>query len=74
MVRFVKEENVVRKKWSKVDLKICLCYPNVYEIGCLNLAMHILYYLWNEREDVLCERSFLNVEPMGTSIERVGGS
>ncbi len=35
-----------------------MCFPDVYEIGMSNLGMMILYNLFNEREDVWCERVF----------------
>ena len=54
-----KEENVVRKDWRKVDLKIALCYPNVYRAGMSGLTVQLLYALLNSREDVVCERFFL---------------
>ena len=65
----IKENNTIRKKWRDELLKVCLCFPNNYEIGVLNLAMQILYNLWNLRDDVICERSFYNILPHGVSIE-----
>lgn len=35
-----------------------MCFPDVYEIGMSNLGMMILYNMFNEREDVWCERVF----------------
>ena len=55
------ERNVFIKQWSRVDLKVCLCSPSPYETSVLNLALQIIYNMWNRREDVLCERAFPNV-------------
>ncbi|MCS7120689.1 MAG: radical SAM protein [Candidatus Bathyarchaeota archaeon] len=55
----VPELNVVKKDWRKVDLKIALCYPNVYRAGMSGLTVRLLYGLINSREDVLCERFFM---------------
>ncbi|OYT50118.1 radical SAM protein [Candidatus Bathyarchaeota archaeon ex4484_231] len=55
----VPELNVIKKDWRKVDLRIALCYPNVYRAGMTGLTVRLLYALLNSREDVLCERFFL---------------
>ncbi len=41
-----------------VDIRFCMCFPDVYEIGMSNLGMMILYNMFNEREDTWCERLF----------------
>jgi len=56
---FIDELNVVRKNWRKVDLRIALCYPNVYRAGMSGLTVRLLYALLNAREDVVCERFFI---------------
>jgi len=56
---FVRELNVIKKDWRKVDLRIALCYPNVYRAGMSGLTVRLLYALFNAREDVLCERLFI---------------
>ncbi len=53
-----REHNSITKDWDKADVKICLCYPDLYEIGMSNLGIKILYHILNKREDILCERSF----------------
>lgn len=52
------EVNSVMKDPEKVDIRFAMCFPDVYEIGMSNLGMMILYNLFNEREDVWCERVF----------------
>ncbi len=42
----------------KVKMRFAMCFPDVYEIGMSNLGMMILYNMFNEREDVWCERLF----------------
>src|SRR5687768_15414402 len=41
------------------ELRIALCYPNVYEIGMANLGFQSMYELFNRIPDVSCERVFL---------------
>lgn len=52
------EVNSVMKDKNKVDLRFCMAFPDVYEIGMSNLGMAILYDSFNKREDVWCERLF----------------
>ena len=56
---FLPELNVVKKDWRRVDLRIALCYPNVYRAGMSGLTVRLLYALLNSRQDVLCERFFI---------------
>ena len=52
------EVNSVMKDKEKVDIRFAMCFPDVYEIGMSNLGMMILYNMFNQREDVWCERVF----------------
>ncbi len=52
------EVNSVMKDKNKVDIRFAMCFPDVYEIGMSNLGMMILYNMFNQREDVWCERLF----------------
>jgi radical SAM superfamily enzyme YgiQ (UPF0313 family) len=55
----VPEINTIVKDWRRVDLRIALCYPNIYRVGMTGLSVQLLYALFNAREDVVCERFFL---------------
>ena len=52
------EVNSVMKDRDQVDIRFCMAFPDVYEIGMSNLGMMILYDMFNKREDVWCERVF----------------
>ncbi len=52
------EINSIVKDKSKVDVRFAFCFPDTYEIGMSHLGMKILYSLFNEREDIWCERVF----------------
>ena len=52
------EINSVVKDNSKVDVRFAFCFPDTYEIGMSHLGMKILYSLFNQREDIWCERVF----------------
>jgi len=52
------ELNSVVKDKEKVDVRFAFCFPDTYEIGMSHLGMKILYSLFNQREDIWCERVF----------------
>jgi radical SAM superfamily enzyme YgiQ (UPF0313 family) len=41
------------------QLRVALCYPNVYSIGMANLGFQAMYELFNNIPEVSCERVFL---------------
>lgn len=52
------EVNSVKKDLNEVDVRFCMCFPDVYEIGMSHLGIQILYDMFNRREDVYCERVY----------------
>jgi radical SAM family uncharacterized protein/radical SAM-linked protein len=52
------ELNSVHKQPAEVDLRVCLIFPDLYELGLGNLGLHILYAILNAREDIWCERAY----------------
>ena len=52
------EVNSVMKDPEKVDIRFAMCFPDVYEIGMSHLGIQILYDMFNQREDVWCERVY----------------
>ena len=40
-------------------LKFALAFPNTYRLGMSNLGYQLVYRLLNQREDTICERTFL---------------
>ena len=52
------EHNQIVKDWDRTDLKWCLIFPDIYDIGQANLGLAMLYQILNDREDILAERSF----------------
>lgn len=53
-----REWNMKKKDWDMIEHRICLAFPDVYEIGMSHLGISILYHLLNSRDDILCERVF----------------
>lgn len=52
------EYNSVMKDKEQVNVRFCMCFPDVYEIGMSHLGIQILYDMFNRREDTWCERVY----------------
>ena len=52
------ELNSVVKDKDSVDVRVAMCFPDVYEIGMSHLGIQILYDMFNRREDTWCERVY----------------
>ena len=52
------EINMVKKDPASVDVRFCMCFPYVYEIGMSHLGIQILYDMFNQWEDTYCERVY----------------
>src|SRR5512137_32045 len=52
------EVNAVHKDPASVRTKVCLLFPDAYEVGMSHLGLRILYDILNRRSDTLCERVF----------------
>jgi hypothetical protein len=53
-----REIHEVRKDPASAGLRICLAFPEVYEIGMSHLGMRILYDLINRESGMYLERAF----------------
>jgi radical SAM superfamily enzyme YgiQ (UPF0313 family) len=52
------EYNEVRKEPEAVRARVCLAFPDVYDIGMSHLGTKILYGVLNKTDGVACERVF----------------
>ncbi len=52
------EVNSVMKNEEEVDIRFCMCFPDIYEIGMSHLGIQILYSMFNSWDDVWCERVY----------------
>ncbi len=52
------EINMVKKNPENVDIRFAFCFPDVYEVGMSHVGLQILYYFFNRRNDMYCERCF----------------
>ncbi|HEY3234174.1 MAG TPA: TIGR03960 family B12-binding radical SAM protein [Polyangiaceae bacterium] len=52
------EHGVRRKDWSGVEARVCLAFPDVYDIGMSHLGYRILYRILNDDPRTLAERCY----------------
>jgi radical SAM family uncharacterized protein/radical SAM-linked protein len=57
--RYLGGEHGARSKdWASVDARVCLAFPDVYDIGMSHLGFKILYKLLNDDGRTLAERAY----------------
>ena len=52
------ELNAVHKDASKVEIRLALAFPDLYDLGLGNLGLHILYAVLNQLDYVWAERVY----------------
>ena len=50
-------------------VRLCLCFPEIYEIGMSNIGVRILYHMLNDMEGIVCERCFAPFLDMGEQLK-----
>lgn len=63
------EINSVTKDPSKTTLRVCLLFPDVYEIGMSNLGIDILYSTINKVDNYWAERAFTPWKDFGEKLK-----
>jgi radical SAM-linked protein len=57
--RYINNEvNAIHKDLAGVKTRVCLFFPDTYEVGMSHLGLRILYDILNSRPDTACERVF----------------
>jgi radical SAM family uncharacterized protein len=52
------EINQITKDLTRCDVKVALCFPDIYEIGMSHTGFAIIYNVLNQLDYVACERVF----------------
>ncbi len=52
------EYQAVVKDWATVDARICMAFPEIYDIGMSHLGTKIIYNILNKHPRIACERAF----------------
>ncbi len=60
ITQLLSEEKGTLYKPFGIGKSIALVYPNSYYVGMSNLGFQTVYRILNEKDDVVCERSFLD--------------
>ena len=50
------------------DVRTCICFPEIYEVGMSNIGVRILYHMLNDMDGVICERCFAPADDMATAM------
>lgn len=66
------ELNSVHKDPAQVEMRVCLFFPDLYELGLGNLGLHILYAILNERDWIWAERGYSPAPDMEAELRRRG--
>jgi radical SAM family uncharacterized protein len=66
------ELNSVVKDWQQVSTRVCLVFPEIYDLGMSNLGLAMLYDILNQRSDVLAERAYAPWGDMETAMRSTG--
>jgi len=66
------EYNSVVKDWNAITTRVCLAFPDIYDLGMSNLGLMILYRILNDLPDVLAERAYLPWVDMITAMRGAG--
>ena len=52
------EVNAIRKDPAKAGVSVCLCFPELYEVGMSWPGLQILYHILNTHPGVVAERAY----------------
>ncbi|MFQ5665908.1 MAG: radical SAM protein [Candidatus Binatia bacterium] len=66
------QEELLFVKKPAGDIRVCLVYPNCYNIAMGNLGFQAVYEIFDRHPDVLCERAFLPDDDEAPLISRGG--
>ena len=60
------------RPWDEAGVRVCLAFPEVYEIGMSHLGLSILYDILNKTDGVLAERAFAPWSDMESELRSRG--
>jgi radical SAM family uncharacterized protein/radical SAM-linked protein len=66
------EFGVRRKPWSEAQARVCLAFPEIYDIGMSHLGYRILYKILNDDPRTLAERAYLPWSDMQRQLHEHG--
>ena len=66
------EINSIKKGNDRIDVSICLAFPDLYEIGMSHLGIKILYHILNDTPWIKAERVFCPARDLGEALKERG--
>lgn len=66
------EENAYNKDFTSAAARICIAFPDAYEIGMANVGMQIIYHTVNEQPDFMADRVYAPLVDMGALLKTQG--
>lgn len=54
---------------KQCDVRVCMCFPDLYEVGMSNLGIRILYHMLNDTTGVVAERCFAPQKDFGQALQ-----
>ncbi|HLV23071.1 MAG TPA: TIGR03960 family B12-binding radical SAM protein [Polyangiaceae bacterium] len=66
------EHGVRRKDWRAVEARVCLAFPDIYDIGMSHLGYRMLYRILNDEPRLLAERCYTPWVDMQRELYRHG--
>ncbi len=66
------EFNAVHKDWDTTPTRVCLAFPDVYDLGMSNLGLAVLYDILNGLDGVLAERTYTPWPDMAAALRQAG--
>lgn len=66
------EENAYNKDFVSAAARICIAFPDAYEIGMANVGMQIIYHTLNEQPDFMADRVYAPLVDMGALLKSQG--
>ena len=66
------EYNCIVKDWGTAPTRVCLAFPDIYDLGMSNLGLAILYDLLNDQPGILAERVYMPWVDMLTAMREAG--
>ena len=58
------EYNSVAGNWESTPVRVCLAFPDIYDLGMSNHALAILYSILNQHNGILAHRTYLPAPDM----------
>ncbi len=67
-----REKNTVLRSFDEARLRICLVFPDLYEIGMSHIGLLILYLILSQREDLVVDRAYAPARDFEAELRRRG--